>query len=98
MTDLLETPATPALGGCSEGDSAQPTALAAALRCVLAALALGFSAVLTLWGFQFGKSIAGLDERTQQELQRLRGEVVQLQEAHAKARLISNTAQSLLTT
>ena len=59
---------------------------------------LGFSAGLTLWAFQFGKSIARLDERTQQELQRLRGEAVQLQEAYAKARQISDTAQSLLTT
>ena len=68
------------------------------LRWAVAAVALGFSAALALWAFEFGKSIAGLDERTQQELQRLRVEVVQLREAQAEARRISDTAQSLLTT
>jgi hypothetical protein len=67
------------------------------LRWAVAAVALGFSAALALWAFEFGKSIAGLDERTQQELQRLRVEVVALREAHTKALQISNTAESLLT-
>jgi hypothetical protein len=68
------------------------------LRWAVAAVALGFSAALALWAFEFGKSIAGLDERTQQELQRLRAEVAELREAHAKARQIADTAESLLTT
>lgn len=68
------------------------------LRWAVAAVALGFSAAMALWAFEFGKSIAGLDERTQQELQRLRVEVEALREAHAKARQISDTADSLLTT
>ena len=68
------------------------------LRWAVAAIALGFSAALALWAFEFGKSIAGLDERAQQELHRLRVEVVALREAHAKARQISDTAESLLTT
>lgn len=68
------------------------------LRWAVAAVALGFSAALALWAFEFGKSIAGLDERTQQELRRLRAEVAELREAHAKARQIADTAESLLTT
>ena len=68
------------------------------LRWAVAAMALGFSAALALWAFELGKSIAGLNERTQQELQRLRVEVVQLREALGKARQISDTAESLLTT
>jgi len=67
------------------------------LRWAVAATALGFSAALAVWAFEFGKSIAGLDERTQQELQRLRVEVVALRAAHNKARQISDTAESLLT-
>ena len=67
------------------------------LRWAVAALALGFSAALALWAFELGKSLAGLDEPTQQELQRLRVEVGQLRDAHAKARQISDTAESLLT-
>ena len=68
------------------------------LRWAMAALALGFSAALALWAFEFGKSIAGLDGRKQEELQRLRIEVVELREAIAKSRQISDTAGSLLTT
>ena len=67
------------------------------LRWAVVAVALGFSAALALWAFEFGKSIAGLDERTQQELQRLRVEVVKLREAQAEVRQISDAAQSLLT-
>lgn len=67
------------------------------LRWALVALTLGFSAALALWAFEFGKSIAGLDERSQLELERLRAEVVMLREAHAQARQVANTSESLLT-
>lgn len=68
------------------------------LRWAVAAVALGFSAALALWAFEFGKHIAGLDERRQQELQRLRVEVVQLREAQDKTCQVSNIAESLLVT
>lgn len=68
------------------------------LRWAVAALALGFSAALALWAFEFGKSIAGLDRGAQEELVQLRAEVATLKVEHAKARQIADTADSLLKT
>lgn len=68
------------------------------LRWALAALALGFSAAIALWAFEFGKSIAGLDKDAKAELVRLRTEVSELREAREKAESIANTADSLLKT
>ena len=68
------------------------------LRWAVAAVALGFSAALALWAFEFGKSIAGLDRDAKEELLRLRTEVSQLKAEHAKARQVADTAESLLTT
>lgn len=68
------------------------------LRWAVAALALGFSAALALWAFEFGKSIAGLDRDAKEELSRLRRELVQLKDEHAKARQVADTAASLLKT
>lgn len=67
------------------------------LRWAVVAVAMGFSAALALWAFEFGKSIAGLDEFMHDELVGLRKQVVELREAHEKSRQISDTAQSLLT-
>lgn len=66
------------------------------LRWVVAAVALGFSAALALWAFEFGKTIAGLGSEAKDELAQLRAEVVQLKAEHAKARQIADTAESLL--
>ena len=68
------------------------------IRWAVVALVLGFSAALALWAFEFGKSIAGLDRRSADELQRLRVEVAQLRAEREKADGVANTAQSLLTT
>ena len=68
------------------------------LRWLLGAVVLGFSGALALWAFEFGKDIAGLDRHAKQELERLRGEVVELREALGKSQLVSNTSDSLLTT
>ena len=46
------------------------------LRWALAAVALGFSAALALWAFEFGREIAGLDRGAKEELARLRAEVL----------------------
>lgn len=67
------------------------------LRWLLGAVVLGFSGALALWAFEFGKEIAGLDRNAQQELERLRGEVVVLREELSRAQLVSNTSGSLLT-
>jgi hypothetical protein len=66
------------------------------LRWAILALALGFSAALALWAFEFGKSIAGLDHGAKEELTRLRIEVAQLRGERDKAQAIANTADSLL--
>src|SRR5207244_2732860 len=68
------------------------------LRWAVLALALGFSAALSLWAFEFGKDIAGLDRGSKEELQRLRAEVDQLRAEREKAISIGNTAESLLKT
>jgi len=67
------------------------------LRWLLGALVLGFSGALALWAFEFGREIAGLDRHAQQELERLRGEVVVLREDLSRSQVVSNTADSLLT-
>jgi hypothetical protein len=67
------------------------------LRWLLGAVVLGFSGALALWAFEFGKDIAGLDRHAKQELEQLRGEVVELREALDKSQLVSNTSDSLLT-
>lgn len=67
------------------------------LRWLLGAVVLGFSGALTLWAFEFGKDIAGLDRNAKQELERLRGEVVVLREELSRSQLVSNTSDSLLT-
>jgi hypothetical protein len=66
------------------------------LRWAVLALALGFSAALALWAFEFGKSIAGLDHGGKDELARLRIEVLDLRAARDKAQAIANSADSLL--
>jgi len=68
------------------------------LRWVVVAVALGFSAAIALWAFEFGKSIAGLDRDAKQELEALRSEVQQLRSEREKAQSIANTAESLLKT
>lgn len=68
------------------------------LRWAAVALMFGFSAALALWAFEIGKSIAGLDRHSADELQQLRVEVVELRGEREKAISIANTAQSLLMT
>ncbi len=67
------------------------------LRWLLAALLLGFSAALALWAFEFGKSIAGLDSGSREELVRLRDEVARLRAEARQQQEVAATAGSLLT-
>ncbi|MFZ2989545.1 DUF6776 family protein [Ideonella sp.] len=66
------------------------------LRWAVGAVVLGFSAAISLWAFEFGKDIAGLDKGARAELVRLRNELSQLREEREKAQSIANTAESLL--
>jgi hypothetical protein len=68
------------------------------LRWAVAALAMGFSAALALWAFEFGKDIAGVDRDAKEELAKLRVEVTQLRDEREKALSTANTAESLLKT
>ncbi|HET7792572.1 MAG TPA: DUF6776 family protein [Rhizobacter sp.] len=68
------------------------------LRWVAVALMFGFSAAVSLWAFEFGKSIAGLDKDAKAELAQLRVEVSKLREEREGAQSIANTAESLLKT
>lgn len=68
------------------------------LRWVLIALLLGFSAALSLWAFEFGRGLAGLDRGSKEELSKLKSENVQLRTDRDKAQSIVDTAESLLKT
>ena len=66
------------------------------VRWVLGAVMLGFSAAIALWAFEFGKDIAGLDGNTEDELKKLRAEVIELRSERDKAQTVTNTSGSLL--
>jgi hypothetical protein len=66
------------------------------LRWAVGAIALGFSAALALWAFEFGKEIAGLDRGAKEELAGLRAELTALRSRHDEVLQVSNTAESLL--
>ena len=68
------------------------------LRWAVVAVALGFSAAIALWAFEFGKTIAGLDRGAKQELVQLRAELAKLRDEHIRARQVADTADSLLKT
>ncbi len=67
-------------------------------RWVAAAVVLGFCAAISLWAFEFGKVIAGLDGGAQDEVIALRAELARAIAERDKAQSIANTAQTLLTT
>lgn len=66
------------------------------LRWAVAAVVLGFSAAIALWAFELGKSLAGLDKGSRDELVQLRAEVARLRADGERAGNIANTAESLL--
>lgn len=67
------------------------------LRWAGAAVVLGFCAAISLWAFEFGKEIAGLDSDAKEELLRLRADAATLREERDKAQSILNTSGSLIT-
>ncbi|WP_294768973.1 DUF6776 family protein [uncultured Rhodoferax sp.] len=73
-------------------------------RWAVLAIVLGFCAAISLWAFEFGKDIAGLEKGSKDELLQLRGEVsslrAELQSVKAErdeAQSIANTAGTLVT-
>ncbi len=67
------------------------------LRWILLAVFFGLCAAIALWAFEFGKSIAGLDSRSRDELVRLREEVSRLRE-ETRARDEATSAEGSLLT
>jgi len=67
------------------------------LRWIGVAIVLGFCAAISLWAFEFGKSIAGLDTGAKEELLKLREDVTRLREERDRAQSVHNTSASLLT-
>jgi hypothetical protein len=67
------------------------------LRWALVAVVLGFSGAITLWTFDVGLSIAGLDKDATQELSRLRDEVQTLKSERDKSQSVANISDSMMT-
>jgi hypothetical protein len=67
------------------------------LRWALLATVLGFCGAMSLWAFEIGKSITGLDSGSKEELARLRDDADRLREERDKAQSGLNTSSSLIT-
>ncbi|MFN4117585.1 DUF6776 family protein [Acidovorax sp.] len=65
-------------------------------RWMALAVVLGFCGAVALWAFEFGKSIAGLDTVSRQELLQLRAEVARLRDEGNEQQTVAHTAESLL--
>ena len=75
------------------------------VRWAVVAIVFGFCAAISLWAFEFGKEIAGIDDGRIQDLVRLQGEVVSLnqqleamKEERDKALSVANMSTTLMTT
>lgn len=66
------------------------------VRWVALAVLLGFCAAVALWAFEFGKSIAGLDTVSREELLQLRAEVTRLHAQEGERQTVAHAAESLL--
>jgi hypothetical protein len=66
------------------------------LRWLFLAVVFGFCAAVGLWAFEFGRSLAGLEGVSREELVRLRAEVDRLREESQQLQAVTNTSDSLL--
>ncbi len=62
-------------------------------RWAVVAIVMGFCAAIALWAFELGKDIAGLEKVSQKDLERLRGQVVVLQDELSRVQLERDQAQ-----
>lgn len=67
-------------------------------RWLALAVVLGFCAAVGLWAFEFGKSIAGIDSVSRDELLRLKAEVTHLRDAEQERQTVALTSEGLLST
>ena len=65
-------------------------------RWLALAVVFGFCAAVALWAFEFGKSLAGLDSVSRDELLQLRAEVARLRDDGNEQQTVAHTAESLL--
>lgn len=66
------------------------------LRWLALAVVFGFCAAVAVWAFEFGKSIAGLDSVSRDELLALRAEVTRLHDEGEGQQTVAHAAESLL--
>lgn len=66
------------------------------VRWMVLAVMLGLCGAVALWAFEFGKSIAGLDRVSRDELVQLRAEVARLRSESQEQQTVAHTAESLL--
>jgi hypothetical protein len=62
-----------------------------------AAIVLGFCGAISLWAFETGKDIAGVDTESKEELLKLRDDVVNLRQERDRVQSILNTSGSAIT-
>jgi hypothetical protein len=67
------------------------------LQWAAAAVVLGFCGAISLWAFEKGKEIAGVDTAAKEELSRLREDVVALRTERDRIQSILNTSGSAMT-
>jgi hypothetical protein len=67
------------------------------LRWAAAAIVLGFCGAISLWAFELGKSIAGVDTGAKEELVRLRDDMGRMRAEYDRVRSILNTSGSAMT-
>lgn len=67
------------------------------LQWAAAAIVLGFCAAISLWAFELGKQLAGVDHTSREELLRLREDVVNLRQERDRIQSILNTSGSAIT-
>ncbi|MDB5896682.1 MAG: hypothetical protein JWP22_1040 [Ramlibacter sp.] len=67
------------------------------LRWAAAAIVLGFCGAISLWAFELGKDIAGVDRVSKDELLQLRDDVAKLRLERDRVQSILNTSGSAIT-
>ncbi len=67
------------------------------LQWAVAAVVLGFCAAISLWAFEKGKELAGVDDHAKEEVGQLREELVNLRAERDRIQSILNTSGSAMT-
>lgn len=66
------------------------------LRWVAMAVVLGFCAAIGLWAFELGKALAGIDNGSKDELQKLRTESTRLKTELDRVQSVANTSGTVI--